>query len=43
MDGELEVVVMVLQNGAEVGGGTLLHAAPAWGTSGHVAIEIKRS
>ena len=42
-DGELEVVVTILQNGAEVGGGTLLHAVPAWGASGLVSIELKRS
>jgi len=43
MDGEVEVVVTILQNGAEVGHASLLQPAPAWGGSGTVSVEIKRT
>ncbi len=43
MDGDLEVVVTVRQNGADVGSAVLHRAAPAWGASGVVSVEIKRS
>lgn len=41
-DGELEVVVTVRQNGAEVGVGAILQPAPGWGASGMITLEIKR-
>jgi len=43
MDGDVEVVVTVRQNGAEVGSAVLHRPAPAWGASGVVSVEIKRS
>jgi hypothetical protein len=43
MEGELEIEVVVRQGGAEVGSGSMLHAAPAWGGSTVLAVEIKRS
>jgi len=43
LDGDLEVVVSVRQNGVEMGSATLHQPTPAWGTSGVVSVEIKRS
>jgi hypothetical protein len=43
MDGEVEVVVTVRQNGVEVGKGSLTQTAPVWGASGIVSLDIKRT
>jgi len=43
LDGELEVVVTVRQNGHEVGTASYSRQAPPWGASGVVSVEIKRA
>nr|WP_316412082.1 GTPase domain-containing protein [Mesoterricola silvestris] len=43
LDGDMEVVVTVRQNGAEIGTATLHRPTPAWGASGALSVEIKRS
>ena len=43
LDGELEVVVSVRQNGHEVGTASLARQAPPWGASGLVSVEIRRA
>jgi hypothetical protein len=40
-EGNLEVVVVVRQNGATLAEGTLHHPKPARGAVGHLAIEIR--
>ncbi len=43
MDGDMEVIVTVRQNGAEVGTCSLRQVTPAWGSSGLVSVEIRRT
>jgi len=43
VEGDLEIVVSIRQNGAEVGGGTLRLPAPAQGGSGAASLDLKRS